>query len=264
MKNLLKPLSVSQFESIAKNNNVLDINDYLGFFSKEIEDIANYAMSDYFWLIGNNVNLSITNTSENIGQLTPYNQSKWVNGNFGIFMEVLHDEDKFFVLRALQLAIEKIESLPADRQKKVRVNIYARMLNAKNEYRWVLIQIPGLYINNETFANCALIMITDLSHIIFKSKPIMFTFTDNVNNQNEYYQTEAEPIVLKRAYYPKISKREQEILGLMAKGLTSKEISAQVNRSFHTIENHKRNLRQKTNSKTSAELIDFVWRNNLI
>ena len=32
----------------------------------------------------------------------------------------------------------------------------------------------------------------------------------------------------------------------------------------HTVENHKRNLRHKTKTKTSAELIHYVWSNNLI
>ena len=50
----------------------------------------------------------------------------------------------------------------------------------------------------------------------------------------------------------------------MAKGLNSPEIAEKLFLSYHTVENHKRNLRQKTNSKTSAELINYVWSNNLI
>ena len=63
---------------------------------------------------------------------------------------------------------------------------------------------------------------------------------------------------------PSISRREHEVLLLMTKGLNSPEIAKQLFISYHTVENHKRNLRQKTKTKTSAELIHYVWSNNLI
>ena len=63
---------------------------------------------------------------------------------------------------------------------------------------------------------------------------------------------------------PHISKRELEILQLMVRGLNSPQIAESLFLSYHTVENHKRNLRQKTKTKTAAELIDYVWRNNLI
>ena len=50
----------------------------------------------------------------------------------------------------------------------------------------------------------------------------------------------------------------------MANGLNSPQISEKLFLSYHTVEKHKRNLRQKTSTKTSAELINYVWSNNLI
>jgi DNA-binding CsgD family transcriptional regulator len=187
-----------------------------------------------------------------------------VNNSAFFFAENIHADDSFYVLSALQLAIAKIEGLPDERQSNVRVNIYARMLNAEKTYRWVLIQIPGLYINKETKGTCGLIMVTDLSHFNFNGRPIMMTLTDKVNNKNEYFHIANDEMKLVNASLPNITKREQDILRLMAKGLNTPKMAAELFLSYHTIEKHKRNLRDKTNTKTSAELMSFVCQHNLL
>jgi DNA-binding CsgD family transcriptional regulator len=50
----------------------------------------------------------------------------------------------------------------------------------------------------------------------------------------------------------------------MVKGLNTPQIAAALNISYNTVENHKRNIRAKTNTKTSAELIHFVMNNNML
>jgi DNA-binding CsgD family transcriptional regulator len=262
--NTLKPLSIDQFNEIAKNENPLNINNYETFFQKQIEEASNYALGPYFWFIGNNHEMKIVAASRNIDILTPFSHEKWTNGSALFLVENLHAEDSFYVLSALNLAVAKIEELPPERQSTVRVNIYARMLNASNEYRWVLIQMPGLYINNRDRSTCGIIMVTDLSHLSFKEKPVLMTLTDKINNQNIYYNIASDEMKLVNVNLPNITKREQEIVKLMAKGLNSPEIAEKLCLSYHTIENHKRNIRRKTNSKTAAELINYVWSHNLI
>lgn len=61
-----------------------------------------------------------------------------------------------------------------------------------------------------------------------------------------------------------ITKREREILALMINGKTSPEIAETLFISYHTVENHKKNLRVKTETKTSVELIYYVLHNNIL
>ena len=262
--NTLKPLSIEDFNKLAKNENPLGIDNYEAFFQKQIDEAANYAVGLYFWFIGNNHEMKIVAASQNIGELTPFSHNKWTNGTTLFLVENLHPDDSFYVLSALNLAVKKIEVLPTERQSSVRVNIYARMLNASKEYRWVLIQMPHLYINNANQTNCAIMMVTDLSHLSFNQKPVLMTLTDKVNNQNVYYNIATDEMTLVNIDLPNITKREQEIVKLMVKGLNSPEIAAKLFISYHTVENHKRNLRQKTKTKTSAELIHYIWSYNLI
>lgn len=50
----------------------------------------------------------------------------------------------------------------------------------------------------------------------------------------------------------------------MISGYNTPQIAEKLFISYNTVENHKRNLRQKTNCKTSTELVYYVLKNSLI
>lgn len=52
-----------------------------------------------------------------------------------------------------------------------------------------------------------------------------------------------------------ITPKEREVLGLLAQGLSSKEIAFRLSISFHTVESHRKNLRLKFEAKNSSELV---------
>ena len=56
-----------------------------------------------------------------------------------------------------------------------------------------------------------------------------------------------------------LSAREQEILRFIAKGKTSKEISALFGLSVFTINKHRENMMRKTGSKNSSEVLAFSY-----
>ena len=56
-----------------------------------------------------------------------------------------------------------------------------------------------------------------------------------------------------------ITSREREILGLLSKGHTSKEISEMLFLSPHTVDYHRRQLLKKTNSRNIAQLIGIAY-----
>jgi DNA-binding NarL/FixJ family response regulator len=61
-----------------------------------------------------------------------------------------------------------------------------------------------------------------------------------------------------------ISKRELEVMQLIAKGFTNQEISEQLFISLRTVEGHKTNLIQKTGSKNIVDLLIYALKNKLI
>lgn len=61
-----------------------------------------------------------------------------------------------------------------------------------------------------------------------------------------------------------ITHREQEVLSLFAKGLTSKEIASQLFISPHTVEAHKRKMMYKYRAKNLVELAVIAVRSGTI
>lgn len=61
-----------------------------------------------------------------------------------------------------------------------------------------------------------------------------------------------------------LSKRELEILQLIAREYDNVGIAKELFISIHTVEAHRRNIFRKTNSKTIVGLIKYAYENKLI
>ena len=57
-----------------------------------------------------------------------------------------------------------------------------------------------------------------------------------------------------------ITQRELEVLDLLSRGLSSKEIAEKLFISPHTVEYHRRQMLKKTDSRNIAELIGNAYR----
>ncbi|GAB3539973.1 response regulator transcription factor [Pontibacter brevis] len=61
-----------------------------------------------------------------------------------------------------------------------------------------------------------------------------------------------------------LSKRELEVLGLIAEGYTNAEIADKLFTSKRTIETHRQNILEKTNAKNTANLVKYAIQNGYI
>jgi two-component system, NarL family, nitrate/nitrite response regulator NarL len=63
---------------------------------------------------------------------------------------------------------------------------------------------------------------------------------------------------------PMISRREKEILKLIANGLTNPQIASQLFISLHTVDSHRKNLLTKFKVNNTASLIKIAGKHNLV
>lgn len=61
-----------------------------------------------------------------------------------------------------------------------------------------------------------------------------------------------------------LSKREQEVLRLIAQGKTSKAIGQELGISHKTVDAHRENIKNKSQVKTTAEIVLLAVKNKLI
>lgn len=109
------------------------------------------------------------------------------------------------------------------------------------------------FLKKETPAN-------ELVDVINAKKGSEF-YTNKVNKSNaSVYSDIDKPIINKF----RISKQEREIIKLIIKGLTSKEISNTLFIAKTTVDTHRKNIYKKLEISNSGTLIKFAHENNLL
>lgn len=259
----LKPISNSDFIEAINRHETVDKAALLAYFQDTIEQSKKFSIAPSYWFIPETKNLTVVCTSENIHQLSPYSAAEWESQGAFFWMSNMHPEDQQFVMAAIAMAVQLNETPPIEQSMHLQSSIYCRMKDANNNYRWVVIQFPQRLYNDEGKIISVLVLTTDLSHLPINFSKMM-TVLDANNKKNHYFLAHVEEQKLIKLNTPNLSKREHEVIKEMAKGLNTPQIAEKLFISYHTVENHKRNLRAKTNTKTSAELMNFVWANGLI
>ena len=104
------------------------------------------------------------------------------------------------------------------------------------------------------------------------SKVELFSAVDRIVNGGTYYGSEISSIMMdlindkkpnKLKTRGELTPREREILQLICRELSSKQIASELNIGVCTVETHRRSMFQKTNSKSAIGLIRYAVENNL-
>ncbi|WP_410221238.1 response regulator [Pedobacter sp.] len=96
---------------------------------------------------------------------------------------------------------------------------------------------------------------------VIEMKPASGFQTNGKDSRSvDIYRTIDEPIVNKF----RISRQEKEVIRLIIKGLTSKEIGEVLFVSKTTVDTHRRNIYRKLEISNSSTLIKFAHENNLL
>ncbi len=259
----IDPIGVEEFKS-SMQSTYFTSHDYKSYYAETIKNIQNFAIGPFYWVIANNFDLKGNAYSDSIAEFTPYTKEQWlVSNTLDFYTNQLHEEDRFYVLSAFAFVTNLYLDMPPDYRKNIKINIYGRMLNKEKKFRWVLIQIPNFYINENNEVIDSICVHYDLSHLSISSMPLI-SVIDYQNNEVKYFKHINQEVKKVEVTLPILTKRELEVLKLIAQGLNTPEISEKLFISYHTVQNHKRNLRKKTNCKTSSELIAFTMKYNLL
>jgi len=160
-----------------------------------------------------------------------------------------HPEDVEAVHRVCQKMEEWTKPLEKDRMHQYRYVINFRLQKPDNTYahiHWEKIILPDTWGKHLYF-----ILLQDIS----KEKP--FTRV-----QLEIYQLKQGEYRRVNTYVPltvelPLTQREMEVLQLIKKGLSSKEIAHRLYISLNTVRNHRSNLFKKTQAKNMVELLNY-------
>ncbi|MGX1753104.1 MULTISPECIES: response regulator transcription factor [unclassified Sphingobacterium] len=114
---------------------------------------------------------------------------------------------------------------------------------ADQQYQWCFTSCKLAKIQTETKLILISAPIDGLDHIIQRVNKTL--------DQNEYVHAHYKK-------YAQLTKREKEIIRMLANGFSTSEISDQLFLSSHTVSTHRKNICKKLENKSFAELLKFA------
>ncbi|KFF15748.1 LuxR C-terminal-related transcriptional regulator [Chryseobacterium sp. JM1] len=262
MKKKINPINEQQFNDYFDKKDGKLPKNYFDFFDDSIKNAKRFAIGPYLWFINNGTRMKTERISENIEQFTPFKKEDWMDSGTEFFMNLFHPQDRAYLMAAFVFSANVRLQFLREGKTDVTFNHYGRMIDRNGEYRWILLQSP-IQITHNYEIKASIVFIYDLSHFIIQNMPLL-SFMDFTDNEVQYFRHIDQDLRKIDMEKPTITHREKDVLKLMAQGLNSPEIAEKLFLSYHTVENHKRNLRKKTNTKTSAELIAFTMNHSLL
>jgi DNA-binding CsgD family transcriptional regulator len=190
-----------------------------------------------------------------------YTATQWKEEGIEGYLSKWHADDlRIMSHEIFPKNLQFLQDVTPDKYEDLIFSYNYRVLNAKGEFISILQRssfIPGKEKGHPIATIGAAFEITH-----FK------TDTDIIHTIEEVRFINARPyneIIYKRIYHASsnngsvlLSKREIQILQQMALGLSSKQIADQLYLSTNTINNHRKNMLNRTGCKTSVELLKFA------
>jgi DNA-binding CsgD family transcriptional regulator len=165
----------------------------------------------------------------------------------------IHPDDFIEMLRAGNFYIKFLISLPPEKRRHYKMVRDYRMMHKDGKYVRVVEQMANLEFDragNPWLGLCILDLSPDSnietpfsSHAIDFETGEMFHFPPLEEDANEK---------------PSLTRREKEILGLIAKGLISKEIADKLFISVNTVNTHRQRILEKLDAGNSMEAIKYA------
>lgn len=236
----------------------LDFSIPLEYYQPTIDRIPFFVLGKFLWHIVDKFKIL------KYGGMTDEFLQKEVQANPNVdkYFELMHPDDVPLTMTYLKLVHDFYLSIPLNEKKNFHPNFYFRLKRPdSNDYRIVLLQFIEMLCNEDGDVVSMLQLLTDISHIDFANFSPMLTLLDeknevlyfskpNTNEQNE----------LCSAKVVHLTRREKEIIRLLAKGFGSKQISAQLNIAKNTVENHRQHILRKISCNSSAEVVAYAAR----
>jgi two-component system invasion response regulator UvrY len=146
-----------------------------------------------------------------------------------------------------------IDILTSLKDKKCRTNILILSIYSQEQYA---IRVLKLGASGYLCKNCAFRELsTAINKILAGGKYISPVIAEKINFNKEGFYL---------APHEKLSPREFQIMCLMAKGMSLKEISENLFISDKTVSTHRMHILEKMDLKKNAELTNYAIKNNLI
>ncbi|GEO07398.1 helix-turn-helix transcriptional regulator [Adhaeribacter aerolatus] len=195
--------------------------------------------------------------SNNVKDILGYDNKNFEEQGLAYFNQIVHPDD---VAPTWQLVMKKWEclmALPPYQRTAEKMNISYRIIQPNGNIMQVLEQSSVLQLDDRGHVTHVMGVCSDIS--LLEKLENKIAANGPVAEKIMAGKVPADPVnqVI-------LSKRELQIVKLIAAGYKSRDIAQELFISFHTVNTHRQKIIEKTNSKNTSELIQYVMTQKLI
>lgn len=262
--NDLSPIdNYDEFGNLLSNKatSIVESCDIRSYFEPKIEAMKAFSLGIYQWCIVDFADQKLFEIGGMMEEMTGKPYAYWKGLSADKYVEELAFPEHIpYWLSYVEYVYTYILSHP---DKIFRPHIYLKMKNKEGVYRNVVMQILDWKFEADGGVRYCLCQVTDISHLEVDYMPqLAILILDGKERKLlKSLPTQVEPQLIDLAQF---TKRELDVIKLLAGGLTSKLIADRLNISKNTVENHRQRLLRKTNSFTSSELVAYAINHSLI
>lgn len=205
------------------------------------------------------MNLGYVYVSQTIKKVLGYEAS---DVNLEFVMQVTHPNEVFFVVKMVQFYNEYFYTLDKDERKGVYIATCHRVRKADGEYAYMLFKGIPLQVNEDGAILNIVFMGTDISAYRKQKEDQVLGTIVSPNKKNLIFTQDKEGQFVQNNDF--ISQRELEIIDLLAKNHSSKDIAKHLEISAHTVDTHRRNLLEKMSVRDTLSAVIYAQLLNLI
>lgn len=166
----------------------------------------------------------------------------------------MHPDDMDFVVKAEETILKYIyENIGGQNILKYKMSYCFRFRTADDTYQLFQHQAIVLSVDEHGGFGKSLNIHTNINHITEHNSHKVTLM--GIMGENCFVQLDLKPAIPPITSASLFTKREKQIIRLIADGLKNKEIAEKLFISLHTVKNHRKAILEKASTKSSSELI---------
>jgi DNA-binding CsgD family transcriptional regulator/PAS domain-containing protein len=197
--------------------------------------------------------------SSNVKAALGYEASLFTTRGIPFVNEITHLDDLPKTWGLIKKIWDFLLALPASKRKGYKFNHDYRMAKADGSYIRVLEQSSILQQDSNGNITHVMGVCSDITHLK-KNETLTASLICTEDNSCIFFTPETDGINPQDV----LSKRELEIVKLIAEGYSSKLIADRLCIGFSTVNTHRQNIIRKTNTRNTGEFVQFAMGNGLI
>lgn len=197
--------------------------------------------------------------SSNVQAALGYDASLFTTQGIPFYNEIMHPDDLTKTLSLIKKIWDFLLVQPANKRKLYKFSHDYRMAKADGSYIRVLEQSSILQQDSNGNITHVMGVCSDITHLK-KNETLTASLVSTEDNSCIFFKPETDGINPQAV----LSKRELEIVKLIAEGYSSKLIADKLCIGFNTVNTHRQNILRKTKTNSTGEFVQFALWNGLI